>query len=84
MSYARFGERSDVYVILHTSRSLVCYCEPFYASSTEEMLEHLQGHIDRGDTVPDRTISGLRDDAEANDRWMQTGEWSIHEVAAHG
>ena len=68
MSYARFGEDSNVYVYLIDDGWLTCssrHDEDFYAESTAEMVEHLEAHKAAGDLVPDDVIPTLwRDDAE--------------------
>ncbi|MFD4474624.1 hypothetical protein ACFWPU_00705 [Streptomyces sp. NPDC058471] len=76
MSYARFGEGgSDVYVYMHVWRHLeCCWCRlvaderpfaSFKARSTQEMVDHLQEHVDAGDDVPSHVIPELlADDAE--------------------
>lgn len=74
VSYARFGQDgSDVYVYMSVRGHLEC-CGCIRATSgdvcpradsTEEMVTHLQQHIEHGDTVPDYVIPDLRgDDAE--------------------
>ena len=61
MSYSRFGEDSDVYVLFNVNGFFeCCMCEK--CDTAEEMLNHLQGHIDKGDKVPDHTINRLNEE----------------------
>jgi len=41
-------------------------------SSTDAMIEHLRGHIVRGDTVPTTVIPALEADLAKNDEWLAT------------
>ena len=64
MSYCRRGGDSDVYLIKDAGGKWICYCGEgeewgVYFGSEEEVLEHLRGHISRGDKVPDHAISRL-------------------------
>lgn len=70
MSYARFSEESDVYVYASVAGGVECCgCsmgDCFVAESTDEMVEHLQQHIEKGDMVPDDIESALQDDDAEN------------------
>jgi hypothetical protein len=78
MSYARFGPNSDVYVYADVGGYLnCCGCilsnnrtAPSAFDTTAEMLEHLEQHKAAGHQVPDYCISGLKEDAEENDKWL--------------
>jgi hypothetical protein len=82
MSYARFGDGSDVYVFMASDGQLEC-CEcslqqqpygRFRATSTDEMVMHLQAHMAAGEHVPDVVIPALRaDDAEDFSRSAEPG-----------
>lgn len=73
MSYCRFGE-GDVYVFMSVSGWLeCCACSLakddesvfFQAHSTQEMVDHLNKHIEDGDRVPKDIFDDLwRDDKE--------------------
>ena len=39
--------------------------------TTEDMLNHLQIHIDKGDNIPTRCLEGLKQDQEENDTWIK-------------
>lgn len=84
MSYARFGENSDVYVFLSVAGHLeCCSCalvlrakgggSSFLASTTAGMLEHLEAHRLAGDEVDEGTLDGLKAEAEENDAWIAGG-----------
>lgn len=63
MSYARFGEESDVYVYASTSGFSCCGCSltPTYDFvSRTALLLHLQQHIAHGDRVPGYALNRLR------------------------
>lgn len=69
MSYARLGQESDVYVF-STGTFLCChFCEPQarFSQTTADMLEHLRGHQERGDKVPQSAFDRLIADQEEND-----------------
>jgi hypothetical protein len=70
MSYAKFGEESDVYVIKSTNEGrevLVCFCTPQFTCVSEQgMLDHLNKHVKDGDNVPGEAIRRLL--AEKKDR----------------
>ena len=73
MSYCRFGE-GDVYVFMNVAGWLeCCACSLaktedsvfFKAKSTQQMVDHLEKHIDDGDQVPQGIFYDLwRDDKE--------------------
>jgi hypothetical protein len=73
MSYCRFGE-GDVYVFMNVAGWLeCCACSlaktedsvVFKAKSTQQMVDHLEKHIDDGDRVPQGIFYDLwRDDEE--------------------
>lgn len=76
MAYARFGwEGSDVYIFLSVYGKLdCCACSiesGYQANSTDEMLAHLNQHIEAGDTVPDSCFEYLRRDKEENDLYIK-------------
>jgi len=66
MSYARFGEDgSDVYVIWSVEGRLICYCDAqFVTEKFSEMITHLEEHVSKGDTVPQRAFDCLKEDME--------------------
>ena len=82
MSYARFSN-GDVYVFLHSDGYLCCcmcstgqgssmlLAKDFQAFTTEEMIEHLKEHVQRGDQVPKHAFEGLEHDAEQNNIWIK-------------
>jgi len=73
MSYARFGEDSDVYVYADAEAGyLRCVGCNVDFSSTDAMLEHLRGHIASGDAVPAKVIPALEADRAKNDEWLAT------------
>lgn len=75
MSYCRWGEDgSSVYVIgayTNLEKSSVylwcveCEREGAVCKTAAEMLQHLQAHRERGDTVPERAFERLREEVEA-------------------
>ena len=79
MAYARMGNDSSVYIYMDVRGHLhCCFCdifqECFMAYSTDEMVEHVQQHIERGDDVPDYLIPDLWEDDRENfpeDRCIQ-------------
>ncbi len=75
MSYARFkrGE-SDVYIIANVSGYFTCYENPIFECETAaEMIEHILEHVARGNLVPARTLTQLReDDTPAFDEYMKS------------
>lgn len=74
MAYARFGQDgSSVYVYLHVDGSLHCanchlggYTHEVRSHSTDEMIKHLEKHLDSGDTVPSYVIPFLLEDDSEN------------------
>jgi hypothetical protein len=73
MSYARFGEDSNVYVFLSCSALECCSCRPdgpHLTFSTAEMIAHLDEHRAAGDKVPDYCYEGLREDERENDHHL--------------
>jgi hypothetical protein len=69
MSYCRWGDSSDVYVIHHVDGFLdCCGCHltdgiGFSTTSVAEMEEHLRTHMAQGDAVPfERVMTRLRQD----------------------
>lgn len=71
MSYARFGQDgSDVYIFMSTGGWLeCCWCslgETFEASSTAEMLAHIDEHRSVGDFVPGHVPLDLQLDDSSN------------------
>lgn len=73
MSYARFGDESDVYVYADAEAGcLRCVgCNADF-STTYAMVEHLHGHIEKGDAVPAAVIPALETDRAKNDAWLAT------------
>lgn len=67
MSYCRFGEGSDVYVIRSADR-LVCFCSKggFACAVGEEqqMIDHLARHEAAGDLVPYQAIRRLESERD--------------------
>lgn len=60
MSYCRYSDDSDVYVISSGRYIFTCFCHPTFVCKTrQEMLAHLQEHIANGDKVPQRAIDRL-------------------------
>lgn len=65
MSYCRFGEDSDVYVIESGDEDgdscWVCFCgeKSFQCGGKMEMLGHLSGHMLKGDKVPISALERL-------------------------
>ena len=76
MSFARWSDDSDVYVILNAGGYLDCMgCGPDGCFTlTERMIAHLKEHEAEGDKVPERTFERLRVEAEKNDAWMANSE----------
>lgn len=79
MSFARWSEDSDVYVILHTGGYLACYwCDEapraacWAAATTAEMIAHLERHRVRGDLVPEHTFEQLRAEADESDAFIRS------------
>jgi hypothetical protein len=74
MSYARFGDGSDVYVYLDVNGYLCCCgClldRHWEHKTTDEMLGHLDKHIAAGHQVPASCIDGLKAEREENDQWI--------------
>ena len=77
MSYARFSETSDVYVLATFSGSLQCCgCQisesagSEHFDSTAKMLEHLREHALGGDRVSDDCLSRLSRDRQNNDDYI--------------
>jgi hypothetical protein len=65
MAFARFGPDSDVYV--YESAHGVYRCErcprigsAFQCETAEEMVQHLEEHVARGDKVPGEALTELR------------------------
>lgn len=70
MSYARFGDDSDVYVYMGRDGLCCCACrrgENRKHLSTDDMINHLREHVAAGDTVPDDVIPDLEADREDNE-----------------
>lgn len=69
MSLVRFGEDgSNVYVYYSTSGIECCGCslERYYtAADEEEMIAHLNRHIESGDCVPDEVFKALQEEARS-------------------
>lgn len=76
MSYARFGQDSDVYVYARTavraSFEYVCAHPPpdgeHVRATPVEMLEHLKAHRQAGDKVPDYALARLKEEQEEVER----------------
>lgn len=75
MSYARFGEEgSDVYVFLTDVRGeekyQCCACfllqdsSSVYTDSAQDMIDHLEYHVEQGHTVPARAFEELQEDLD--------------------
>lgn len=76
MAYARFGAgSSDVYVFMHVAGFLTCCgCSltdktqmwgSYDADTTQDMIDHLQAHVDAGHNVPEHIGYALwEDDAD--------------------
>jgi len=80
MSYARFGwDGSDVYIYLDVGGYLSCCACRFHPEirehfeTTDAMIEHLERHVEAGDTVPVDCFERLRADALENDAWILAG-----------
>jgi hypothetical protein len=84
MSYARWSDRSDLYVYLDVRGFLNCCCGPmsdrtpigfdFRTETTAEMIAHIEEHIRNGDLVPDTLVPKLQADAATIDaeiaKWL--------------
>ena len=57
MSYARWGDDSDVYVI----NGDTCFCgpKPFHSKTLRGLRRHLEAHVRRGDKVPARAFARI-------------------------
>lgn len=79
MSYARFGEGSDVYVFLSAAGAFVCcgcsLCESVSVDfdHTAALIEHLERHREAGDKVPQSCVDGLLAEQAENDAWLAAG-----------
>jgi hypothetical protein len=63
--YCRVGNDSDVTAFFHRMGHLVCEtCDEHFQSKGGLKL-HLQGHLDRGDRVPQSGITKLQSEMEA-------------------
>jgi hypothetical protein len=86
VSYARFGDDSDVYVFMAVTGHLECCgCrllpmstdgdpdaqDCFY--STTALIDHLRKHQAEGHRVPDRTFARLEENREGNDAFIRGG-----------
>jgi len=64
MAFARFGDDSNVYVYYHVGGFFDC-CGCWMPGSQfktkEEIIAHLQKHIEAGDKVPDYTIEEIEE-----------------------
>lgn len=67
MSYARFGDDSNVY--FYQGDGLICsacrFAEAWHSVSfntARAAIDHLEKHIDAGDKVPDYTIKEIKED----------------------
>ena len=49
---------------------------PHVFKTTDEMITHLQKHTDAGHCVPDDVVPALLEDAEENEHFIETGEWT--------
>lgn len=75
MAYARFGPDSDVYVFAGGPDGAVlecCNCAlvldiSFWATSTDEMIRHLQDHEAAGHRVPGDLVEALLADQAENE-----------------
>lgn len=74
MAYSRFLEH-DVYVFMHESvNKLICMaCSlgdmdtiAFTANSTQEMIDHLEVHVKKGDKIPKTINEELWQDSNQN------------------
>lgn len=75
MSYARFRDDSDVYVILNVHGYLDCVAcalapGSYETQRTGEMIVHLGEHRSAGHRVPTYAIEGLNRDWDENDAFM--------------
>jgi hypothetical protein len=83
MSYTRFGEDSDVYVIAMDvfegerktgKMQLCCYhkgIQPnFCTTNGGEMIEHLQKQKESGKKVPDAVFERIRAESERYGTWV--------------
>ncbi|MET0601384.1 MAG: hypothetical protein ABW167_05285 [Baekduia sp.] len=75
VSYARFAEDCNVYVFISNDALECCSCwlqgrGTYRATSTAEMIVHLDKHRRAGHLVPDWTYDGLREDQGENDAWL--------------
>ena len=80
MSYARFGDDSDVYVYLDVAGELRCCacrfltgCESRGFRTTADLIAHLYAHQDAGHAVPADTFTELEARREENDAWIAAG-----------
>lgn len=77
MSYARFGENSDVYVYLDCCGEFrCCACsikDEWGYATTDALLAHLEEHKALGHTVPDYCVEALKEEREENDAWIAAG-----------
>ncbi len=70
MSYARFGEDSDVYIYKSTDKdgNDVWVCDEvsrvYEFKTIPELLKHLEEHIKNGDKVPGYCFQELLDELE--------------------
>ncbi len=82
MSYARLDFSSSVNVFLDCNGYFVCeLCQfsrqaigevgDFHAASTDEIVEHLEAHVEAGGLVPRGAFERLREDQEENDVWLR-------------
>lgn len=78
MSYARLRcDGSSVYVILTDVGLECCGCDirykgesPNVFATTDEIIDHLDGHRRIGQTVPEYCYQELRTDQMENDAWI--------------
>lgn len=74
MSYARFGNGSDVYVYLDVAGHLSCCAcslsDDWQHYSTDAMVSHLAEHEAVGHAVPDFTIPALKAERVENDAYI--------------
>lgn len=73
MSYARFGDHSDVYIYEHVGGFIECcgclLVEPeneqeifgfYHANTAREILSHIDEHLSKGHVVPDYCIDRIK------------------------
>ena len=67
MSYCRLGYDSDVYVYESKRGLECCGCKmlgDYHTRSYDEMISHLEKHIEAGHAVPSHVIPWLKEESE--------------------